>query len=97
MILFKFRKTVMLYLSKKIYCIMEFHNKNREKICLVCASSASYIVSEESRLKSLIDKYVVQDYTPLDIRLPNGLCTTCHRSLYSFDAGVFNRRLLALK
>jgi len=72
---------------------MDLHDSNRQKICIVCAKKSESVIQPGSNLAKLVEEFVVADYNTLDNRLPQGLCSTCRRTLNDYGAGKFDRCL----
>lgn len=71
---------------------MEKHEKARRSLCLICLDRSSQAIPN-TKYQALVEMYVVQDYCPLDPRLPSGLCYSCATKLARFESGSFDQVL----
>ena len=64
------------------------HLENRSKVCLVCFQKGSPKVMQNAgaaaNLKR-IQEFFLENYDPTDLKLPNGLCTSCMNKLLMKD------------
>lgn len=71
---------------------MEKHEKARSSLCLICLDRSSQSIPN-TKYEELVEKFVVQDYNPLDPRLPSGLCFSCASKLARYGTGSFDQVL----
>ena len=69
---------------------MERHNERRSKLCVVCCSHAKQMTP---KFANLVETFLIEGYSVIDIRLPSGLCSTCRSHLGRIDRGHFKYSL----
>lgn len=70
----------------------EHHVKCRQKVCLICqdVKKLMFIIREDSKDHQLVRLFVIENYTTLDNRMPNALCSSCRGKLMKFQNGDFS-------
>ena len=62
------------------------HAENRSKVCLICFQKGSTMRSAESpKNLSNIKEFLMENYDPLDLEMPSGVCTFCLNILYIME------------
>ena len=59
------------------------HDKNRQRICLVCMGKANGLREIHEQLNVLIQKHVFQDFIQYQGKLPCAICDSCRKKVSS--------------
>ena len=62
------------------------HAQNRSKVCLVCFQKGTTMRSAESPQNiNNIQEFFMENYNPLDLKMPSGLCMCCLNKLRKME------------
>ena len=63
------------------------HNENRQLVCLICFKKGSRMLRITDKELGRIRKYFMEDFDPMNEKLPNGTCSRCRLLLYRIENG----------
>ena len=67
------------------------HDANRSRVCFVGTHRGDLTLTQQDIRR--IRKFFLADYSPDDIHLPCGICSSCRSKLSAYERGDFSRSI----
>ena len=61
------------------------HTQNRAKVCLLCFQKGSSMTQITGVVLKRVQTYFMENYNPLNMQMPNGICTRCRVMIGKVD------------